>query len=154
MSEEPIAVTDDTDIREGDILFECPHCGKSMAIESAGAGMMVNCAACGQPVQVPIPDAATPEAPVAAGSRPAPAESDSPEDVIRQLDEALALANDQIDRLIAEKESLQERRAFLEQIRLANTARFERIAEELASVQDGLDRALALLAEARSEKPA
>ena len=141
------------DIREGDILFDCPHCGKSMAIEAAGAGLMVPCASCGQQVQVPIPDAATPDAPVAAARRPLGADED-PGELIRQLDASLSMANDQIDRLISEKESLQERRAFLEQIRMANGARFEQIAGELAAAQEALDRALALLAEARAEKPA
>jgi exonuclease VII small subunit len=37
---------------------------------------------------------------------------------------------------------------------MANTSRFEQIAEELSTVQDALDRALVLLAEARAEKPA
>ena len=63
------------------------------------------------------------------------------------------MANEQIDQLIAEKEALQERRAYLEQIRMATSSRFESIAMELATVQDALDRALVLLAEARSEKP-
>jgi len=64
------------------------------------------------------------------------------------------MANQQIDRLLAEKEALQERRAFLEQIRITNSTRLERIAAELASLQDALDRALVLLAEVRTEKPA
>ena len=154
MTQDPTQLIDTTEIREGDILFDCPYCGKSMAIESAGSGLMVPCANCGKEVQVPIPDASTPDAPVAAVPRPDVSAEEHPAEVIRQLDEALALANEQIDRLIAEKESLQERRAYLEQIRMANTARFERIAVELESVQDALDRALVLLAEARAEKPA
>jgi predicted nucleic acid-binding Zn-ribbon protein len=154
MNPTPIPDPDQTEIREGDILFDCPHCGKNMAIEAAGAGLMVPCAACGKEVQVPIPDAATPEVPVAAVPRPPLDNGESPEETIRQLDAALAMANEQIDRLIAEKESLQERRAYLEQIRMANTARYEQIAAELATLQDALDRALVLLAEARAEKPA
>ena len=143
-----------TEIREGDILFDCPYCGKNMAIESAGSGLMVPCANCGRAVQVPIPDAGTPDAPVATIPRPDVGADDEPAAVIRQLDVALGMANEQIDRLAAEKEALQERRAYLEQLRIANAERFERIAAELAAVQDGLDRATELLAEARAEKPA
>ena len=143
-----------TEIREGDILFDCPYCGKNMAIESAGSGLMVPCANCGKAVQVPIPDAGTPEAPVAAVPHPVPDEGEDPQTTIRQLDAALTMANQQLDRLVAEKEALQERRSFLEQLRVANGTRFEQIARELATVQDGLDRVLALLAEVRSEKPA
>ena len=153
MSEDPTQIIDTSEVREGDILFDCPYCGKNLAIEAAGAGLMVPCVGCGKPVQVPIPDAATPEAPVAAVPRPVVLEGEDPRDTIRQLDEALAIANQQIDRLTAEKESLQERRAFLEQIRVTGSARLERIAAELATVQDALDRALVLLAEIRAEKP-
>lgn len=154
MNEETQHVPDLTDIREGDILFDCPHCGKNMAIESAGAGLMVPCANCGKPVQVPIPDSATPEAPIATVPRPETVVGEDPQETIRQLDAALAMANQQIDRLLAEKEALQERRAFLEQIRITNGVRLERIAAELATLQDALDRALVLLAEVRAEKPA
>lgn len=153
MSEDPTQIIDTSEVREGDILFDCPYCGKNLAIEAAGAGLMVPCVGCGKPVQVPIPDAATPEAPVAAVPRPVVLEGEDPRDTIRQLDEALAIANQQIDRLTAEKESLQERRAFLEQIRVTGAARLERIAAELATLQDALDRALVLLAEIRAEKP-
>lgn len=150
MSNEPKQATE---IREGDILFDCPYCGKSMAIESAGSGLMVPCASCGRAVQVPIPDAGTPEAPVAAVPRPSVEGEEDPQAVIQQLDAALAMANEQIDRLVAEKEALQERRSFLELVRTSNAERLDRIAAELASVQDALDRAVALLAEARAEKP-
>jgi uncharacterized Zn finger protein (UPF0148 family) len=151
MSDEVQQPSDLADIRVGDILFECPDCGKSMAIEAAGAGLMVPCASCGKTVQVPIPDAATPAAPVAAA--PAAVSEEDPRETIRQLDAALGMANQQLDRLVAEKEALQERRAFLEQIRISNGARFEQITAELSAVQDALDRALVLLAEARAEKP-
>lgn len=153
MSNNPTQLIDATEIREGDILFDCPYCGKNLAIEAAGAGLMVPCAGCGKPVQVPIPDAATPEAPVAAVPRPAMVEGEDPQDTIQQLDEALAMANQQIDQLAAEKEALQERRAFLEQIRITGAARLEQIATELATLQDALDRAMVLLTEIRSEKP-
>jgi len=153
MSEEPVpAPQEEVEIREGDILFECPHCGKSMVVEAAGAGLMVPCTDCGKQVQVPIPDAQEAEIPAATVPRPEPAGED-PQEVIRQLDAALAMANEQIDRLISEKESLQERRAYLEQIRQTTTARLEHVAEDLSAMQEALDRALEMLAEARAEKP-
>ena len=155
MNEDPTRAIEVTDIHEGDILFDCPFCGKNMAIEAAGAGLMVPCANCGKQVQVPIPDSRTPEAPVAEPARPAGlgAGGDDPEATIRQLDAALAMANQQVDRLVAEKEALQERRAFLEQTRIANTARLDQLTQEMAAMQDALDRVLVLLAEVRAEKP-
>lgn len=154
MSQDPTQMIDTTEIREGDILFDCPYCGKNLAIEAAGAGLMVPCVGCGKPVQVPIPDSSTPEAPVATVPRPVAVEGEDPQETIRQLDAALTMANQQIDRLMAEKESLQERRAFLEQIRVTGSVRLTQIAQELATIQDALDRALVLLAEVRAEKPA
>ncbi len=151
MNEQPVPTNGAAEIQEGDILFDCPHCGKQMAIEAAGAGLMVPCADCGRQVQVPIPDAATPAAPVTAPR--VINGSDDPQVLIEQLDAALAMANQQNDRLIAEKEALQERRAFLEQVRVNNATRLEQAARELESIQDALDRTMALLAEIRTEKP-
>ena len=151
MSSDNAPADDISEIREGDILFDCPYCGKSMAIEAAGAGLMVPCAGCGRAVQIPIPDSETPEAPVPAAPLPRP--DDDPREVIRQLDSALGMANQQIDQLMGEKEALQERRAFLEQLRIANGLRYEQIAAELARVQEALDRAVEMLKDARSEKP-
>ena len=153
MSDETQKLPELADIREGDILFDCPYCGKNMAIEAAGAGLMVPCVGCGKPVQVPIPDARTPESPVAAAPRAAALADEDPQATIQQLDAALAMANEQIDRLLAEKEALQERRAFLEQIRITNSDRLQRMAAELAAVQDALERLQVLLAEVRAEKP-
>ncbi len=46
----------DDDIRPTDIVFDCPHCGHNLAIDYRGAGLQINCVACGQPVLVPIPE--------------------------------------------------------------------------------------------------
>ena len=154
MNNQATQLMDHSDVREGDILFECPFCSKSMAIEQAGAGLMVPCARCGKSVQVPIPEGLAHKMPTTSiRRRRAPAEESSGE-IIRQLDASLSLANDQIDQLIAEKESLQERRAYLEQLRATNGDRLERIARELDTIQDALDRALVMLSEAKAEKPA
>jgi len=47
---------DEADIRDTDIVFDCPHCGKSLVIDYRGAGLQINCSECGEPVLVPIPD--------------------------------------------------------------------------------------------------
>ena len=44
------------EIRATDIVFDCPHCGHNLAIDYRGAGLQINCVACGQPVLVPIPE--------------------------------------------------------------------------------------------------
>ena len=57
--EENMAFRDDVDeaeIRDTDIVFDCPHCGKNLVIDYRGAGLQINCSECGEPVLVPIPD--------------------------------------------------------------------------------------------------
>lgn len=47
---------EDVDIRDTDIVFDCPHCGKNLVIDYRGAGLQINCSECGEGVLVPIPD--------------------------------------------------------------------------------------------------
>lgn len=60
---------DQEQVPDTDITFECPHCGKSLSIDPRGAGLVISCTLCGQPLTVPIPEGleiddfdATPEA--------------------------------------------------------------------------------------------
>ena len=46
----------ETEIRDTDIVFDCPHCGHNLAIDYRGAGLQINCVNCGESVLVPIPD--------------------------------------------------------------------------------------------------
>ncbi len=48
-------VDDGTEIRDTDIVFDCPHCGHNLAIDYRGAGLQINCVNCGETVLVPIP---------------------------------------------------------------------------------------------------
>jgi len=47
---------EDADIRDTDIVFDCPHCGKNLVIDYRGAGLQITCSECGASVLVPIPD--------------------------------------------------------------------------------------------------
>jgi hypothetical protein len=47
---------DTEQIPAGDIVFECPHCFKSLSIDPRGAGLVIACTACHQMVTVPIPE--------------------------------------------------------------------------------------------------
>ncbi|MCR5750532.1 MAG: hypothetical protein K6G91_01090 [Kiritimatiellae bacterium] len=47
---------EDAEIRDTDIVFDCPHCGKNLVIDYRGAGLQINCTECGEPALVPIPD--------------------------------------------------------------------------------------------------
>ena len=48
--------TEEADIRDTDIVFDCPHCGKNLVIDYRGAGLQISCSECGEMVLVPIPD--------------------------------------------------------------------------------------------------
>ncbi len=52
-----VAELDEGDeIRPTDIVFDCPKCGHNLAIDYRGAGLQINCVACGEAVLVPIPE--------------------------------------------------------------------------------------------------
>ena len=46
---------EEVELKDTDIIFDCPHCAKSLAIDYRGAGLQINCTDCGEPVEVPIP---------------------------------------------------------------------------------------------------
>ncbi len=59
MEDTPVSRSEELDaseIPETDILFECPHCGKSLSIDQRGAGLVIRCTQCGNQVTVPIPE--------------------------------------------------------------------------------------------------
>ena len=47
---------DSGEIKDTDIIFDCPNCGKSLAIDYRGAGLTIPCSDCGKYVEVPIPE--------------------------------------------------------------------------------------------------
>jgi predicted RNA-binding Zn-ribbon protein involved in translation (DUF1610 family) len=42
-----------TSIQSTDIVFDCPNCGKNLAIDARGAGMDITCPDCQNTIQVP-----------------------------------------------------------------------------------------------------
>ena len=48
--------SESAEIRDTDIVFDCPHCGKNLVIDYRGAGLQINCSECGETVLVSIPD--------------------------------------------------------------------------------------------------
>ena len=108
-------------IDHSDIVFECPKCGKSMAIEARGAGRIVSCPKCQHRVVVPddgreVPDEGLP-----------PRENMSDADV-------------KIQQLTTSLKELTARRKYLEHLRSENLARFRSLKDELAVIQQALDR--------------
>ena len=51
-----VANDDGVQIKDTDIVFDCPHCGHNLCIDYRGAGLQITCSECGEAVLVPIPD--------------------------------------------------------------------------------------------------
>ena len=101
--------TDDAEIRDTDIVFDCPHCGKNLVIDYRGAGLQINCSECGESVLVPIPD----------GMELADLDLD-PGEILKQL--------------FATRRNLQRAEARAE----ALEAKLANVAEKLSAAQDAL----------------
>lgn len=85
------------DVRPDDIIFECPQCGKSLAIDVRGAGYLVKCPDCGTQVQVPgfeSGEGAAHEGAASAGGDAA--------DRVRQLERLRALDHERLQQISGE----------------------------------------------------
>ncbi len=114
---------------ENDILFECPECGKSLGIDGRGAGLVVKCPDCSTRMQVPVP--------------PQPAAgTTSLADYTRaaELSGAEHLAEEKVHRMEVSLQELETRRRYLEKLRVDHALRFEKMREEMATIQSALDR--------------
>jgi transcription elongation factor Elf1 len=108
------------EIRETDIVFDCPHCGKSLAIDFRGAGLTITCSDCGNEVEVPIPDGMEIE--------DVDSSQEDQELKVIQLRRSLQHAQDRILTLETNIEELLQRRDELE--REQTRARWERASLE------------------------
>ena len=54
-NKEAEVASEGAEIRDTDIVFDCPICGKNLVIDYRGAGLQINCSQCGESVLVPIP---------------------------------------------------------------------------------------------------
>ncbi len=131
-----------------DIVFDCPHCNKSLAIDHRGAGMVITCPDCQQPVEVPgLPQGGNAPAPMPGADLP-------PDQRIASLEEALEGAQTKVERLVESLEEVRERRRYLETLRSDNLGRFQQIAKEVGMIQSSLDRMVSIVQEAVAERPA
>jgi len=44
-----------------DIIFNCPHCGQELAVDSRGAGSQIDCPSCSETITIPSNDGPRPE---------------------------------------------------------------------------------------------
>lgn len=124
-------LVDTTEIKETDIIFDCPHCGKSLAIDYRGAGLTIPCTDCGKVVQVPIPD----------GMQITDIDStvEQQEAMIMNLRKSLLSAEHRIDKLSTELEELRFRNDSIEKIRAENKHQFASVIERIGTIQKAVD---------------
>jgi DNA-directed RNA polymerase subunit RPC12/RpoP len=122
-------------LSERDIVFDCPACGKSLAIDEEGAGLVVVCPKCGTRMRVPIPErlraeAASPGLTSTADYTTA-VESSAPEtETLRE----------RVGRLEVTMDEVQKRKRHLEKFRIDCMIRMERLHDEMGLIQAALDR--------------
>jgi hypothetical protein len=119
-------------IKETDIVFECPHCTKSLAIDYRGAGLTILCSDCGQGVQVPIPD----------GMEISDLDNTGAEQegIILQLRRALMDAHSKLEQMQTENRDLGQRGDVLHKLHGRDIERLERIEVELDSIRRCIDQ--------------
>ena len=124
---------DDDSFTEDDIFFECPHCGKSMAIDKRGMGLTIECPDCGGLVRVPTVSNTSLDDP------------DSVKMPTEALAEALESSRKQIDDLTQQVKRLTETKEALEKQHATHKERITELRQEFGSIQSALDRVALLM---------
>lgn len=126
----PDAIEVTGEVKETDIVFDCPHCGKSLAIDYRGAGLTIPCSDCGNYVEVPIPE----------GMDIVDLDSSEEEQEVRILNlrRALNSAEMRIHRLEEELEGIMARREALERSRAAALGREKAIRDNMETLTRSL----------------
>lgn len=139
-------VEGELDIRDTDVVFQCEHCGKSLAIDRQGIGMSIVCPDCGQDVVVPeVSEYSAEEIENAEGLEL------TPDQRIEYLSNALQASHEDIRRLSGHLTEVSKRRQVLETLRTHHIHRMERVAEEMMAMQSAIDRVLAVLQDSADE---
>ncbi|OVE75475.1 hypothetical protein BVX97_04485 [bacterium E08(2017)] len=117
-------------IKETDIVFDCPHCDKSLAIDYRGAGLTIQCSDCGQDVEVPIPE----------GMELTDIDSSEAEQEMQILNlrRSLAISEHKVQELQNDLIELTERRSTLEKSRTSNLNVYGKITDELDHIENAL----------------
>lgn len=119
---------------KSDIFFDCPGCGKSLGIDRRGAGLIVRCPDCGLRMQVPFVE-----------DREETAVETSLSDYTPAGPTREISADAEVARLNYSHEDVEAHRQRLEKMQIDFLARFDRIREEIALIQAGLDRLVDIL---------
>ena len=126
------------EIRDSDIVFNCPFCEKSLAIDCRGAGLTIACPDCSNKIAVPIPE----------NMDVSDIDSSDEDKAVRiiHMREVISSSQNQIMELESEVKDLTLRRDSLETVRNENAIRFEVIQREVETIQRSLLRMQEVLA--------
>jgi len=119
-----------SDIKETDIIFDCPHCGKSLAIDYRGAGLSIKCSDCGNDVQVPIPDGMELE--------DIDSTNEEQEVLVMHLRKCLNAAQERIELLESAVQELTARRESLEKGRSESMYHMVQVVEKMSLIEESL----------------
>jgi len=121
-------------VLEQDIVFECPHCSKSMAIDPRGAGYVITCPQCTNQMTVPHPQ---PQRPRSHGNISAAVGMQAP---VGDLSQALMESSAKVKELTERLREVTARRKYLEHVHSRSSERIEKVRQEFSVIQGALDR--------------
>jgi len=118
---------------ENDIIFECPFCSKSMAIDKRGMGLTINCPDCNGLVRVPMVSEEISSSP------------DSVNMPVEGLADALNESRDEVRDLRDRIEELNGLREKLEKQTAVQEEKLGELRREFSNIQSALDRVSMLM---------
>jgi len=121
------------DFTEDDLIFECPFCEKSMAIDKRGMGLTIQCPECEGLVKVPTVSESSDEDPHTL-SMP-----------VEGLADALEHHREELQALKEKLSSVETVREKLEQQTKDHEEKLTRLRREFGSIQSALDQVSMLL---------
>jgi transcription elongation factor Elf1 len=131
--EQPVPPSDNSaEIKDTDIVFDCPYCGKSLAIDYRGAGLSVPCTDCGNYVQVPIPEGMD-------ISDIDSADEDNQQKMLFNLRKSLAVAESRLEKLQKDFVELTEKQQNMEKSRDRAFQKLSAVRENLIGMKRCLD---------------
>jgi transcription elongation factor Elf1 len=129
-------------VSESDMVFDCPYCSKSLAIDERGAGLIVTCPDCNNKIQAPIPTDYFESDP---NDTVSDVEQDPRDQQIQELAETLAASQSHVQRLVESLREMTDRRNHLENLRVQSMKKFEAISKDLTVMQAAFDRVVSTL---------